>query len=187
LAKNIIRTRIKGNGMKAASSPSTEPNFYDMEYCLEDPSFIYDNKENQITPLMKISEISVSDTEMSAPIVTNSSNKTSKKKKKSVPNTYLSKLRSSSSSMNRPFSLESMAANIISPPATPEQSKGSVITQVPSSISVPLPASVSSDMDVVPDELHSGDVVFFEGNMFRYLDHLDLDEFMEAFHDNAYV
>lgn len=28
----IVRTRIKGNGIKAASSPETEPNFYKMEY-----------------------------------------------------------------------------------------------------------------------------------------------------------
>jgi hypothetical protein len=29
----MIRTRIKGTGIKAASSPDTEPNFYQMEYC----------------------------------------------------------------------------------------------------------------------------------------------------------
>jgi hypothetical protein len=29
----MVRTRVKGNGMKAASSPDTEPNFYAMEPC----------------------------------------------------------------------------------------------------------------------------------------------------------
>ena len=29
----MVRTRIKGNGSKAASSPATEPNFYKMEFC----------------------------------------------------------------------------------------------------------------------------------------------------------
>jgi len=36
LCKSMIRTRVKGNGSKAASSPSTEPNFYAMEPCLEE-------------------------------------------------------------------------------------------------------------------------------------------------------
>lgn len=31
----MIRTRVKGNGKKAASSPTTEPNFYAMEPCPE--------------------------------------------------------------------------------------------------------------------------------------------------------
>jgi hypothetical protein len=30
----MMRTRVKGNGSKAASSPTTEPNFYEMEPCL---------------------------------------------------------------------------------------------------------------------------------------------------------
>jgi hypothetical protein len=33
--KQMTRTRVKGNGSKAASSPSTEPNFYTMEPCYE--------------------------------------------------------------------------------------------------------------------------------------------------------
>jgi len=33
LCRRMIRTRIKGNGMKAAASPATEPNFYEMEFC----------------------------------------------------------------------------------------------------------------------------------------------------------
>lgn len=37
----MIRTRIKGNGMKAASSPNTEPNFYAMEYCFDDKCRYY--------------------------------------------------------------------------------------------------------------------------------------------------
>jgi len=35
LCKRMIRTRVKGNGCKAASSPATEPNFYKMEPCLD--------------------------------------------------------------------------------------------------------------------------------------------------------
>lgn len=34
LCIRMTRTRVKGNGSKAASSPATEPNFYNMEYCL---------------------------------------------------------------------------------------------------------------------------------------------------------
>ncbi len=36
LCKRMVRTRVKGNGSKAASSPSTEPNFYAMEPCREE-------------------------------------------------------------------------------------------------------------------------------------------------------
>jgi len=36
LCKRMVRTRVKGNGSKAASSPSTEPNFYAMEPCYEE-------------------------------------------------------------------------------------------------------------------------------------------------------
>lgn len=35
LCKRMVRTRVKGNGSKAASSPSTEPNFYVMKPCYE--------------------------------------------------------------------------------------------------------------------------------------------------------
>eukprot|EP00529_Nitzschia_sp_RCC80_P018815 CAMPEP_0113496968 /NCGR_PEP_ID=MMETSP0014_2-20120614/30390_1 /TAXON_ID=2857 /ORGANISM="Nitzschia sp." /LENGTH=514 /DNA_ID=CAMNT_0000390897 /DNA_START=444 /DNA_END=1988 /DNA_ORIENTATION=+ /assembly_acc=CAM_ASM_000159 len=33
LCSRMVRTRVKGNGSKAASSPATEPNFYRMEFC----------------------------------------------------------------------------------------------------------------------------------------------------------
>jgi hypothetical protein len=38
----MVRTRIKGNGMKAAASPSTEPDFYSMDYCYDE---VYKNTE----------------------------------------------------------------------------------------------------------------------------------------------
>ena len=37
LAADMARTRVKGNGMKAASSPETEPDFYAMEPCDVEP------------------------------------------------------------------------------------------------------------------------------------------------------
>jgi hypothetical protein len=33
LCRSMIRTRIKGTGIKASSSPDTEPDFYQMEHC----------------------------------------------------------------------------------------------------------------------------------------------------------
>jgi hypothetical protein len=36
MCRHMARTRVKGNGIKAASSPHTEPNFYMMEYCVEE-------------------------------------------------------------------------------------------------------------------------------------------------------
>jgi hypothetical protein len=35
LCRSMTRTRVKGNGSKAASSPATEPNFYIMDPCYE--------------------------------------------------------------------------------------------------------------------------------------------------------
>jgi hypothetical protein len=43
LCRCIIRTRIKGNSVKSPTSPSTEPNFYVMEYCTEDGASMQDN------------------------------------------------------------------------------------------------------------------------------------------------
>lgn len=33
LCQKMVRTRVKGTGVKAAASPETEPDFYRMEYC----------------------------------------------------------------------------------------------------------------------------------------------------------
>jgi hypothetical protein len=33
LCRHMVRTRVKGNGMKAASNPQQEPNFYEMSPC----------------------------------------------------------------------------------------------------------------------------------------------------------
>ena len=42
LCKQMTRTRVKGNGSKAASSPATEPNFYSMEPCYEQEAALMD-------------------------------------------------------------------------------------------------------------------------------------------------
>eukprot|EP00934_Nitzschia_sp_Nitz4_P002717 Nitzschia sp. Nitz4//scaffold54_size114964//21447//22593//NITZ4_003838-RA/size114964-augustus-gene-0.1-mRNA-1//1//CDS//3329554312//2707//frame0 len=38
LCSGMMRTRVKGNGSKAASSPATEPDFYSMEPCVDTSS-----------------------------------------------------------------------------------------------------------------------------------------------------
>jgi len=46
LCQRMQRTRIKGNGMKAAASPSTEPRFYEMKHCPEDAvSFLQESSD----------------------------------------------------------------------------------------------------------------------------------------------
>jgi len=40
LCRRMVRTRVKGTGTKAASSPTTEPNFYAMEPCPESAQFV---------------------------------------------------------------------------------------------------------------------------------------------------
>lgn len=44
LCRRMVRTRVKGNGMKAASNPQNEPNFYAMEECKS----IYDDEDSPI-------------------------------------------------------------------------------------------------------------------------------------------
>lgn len=132
LARNITRTRIKGNGMKAASSPSTEPNFYAMEFC--------------------------EDREDLPPIVQKSVDKTSFPKMERI-------------------SLASVASNVnlISPPSSPGASPSLQIFLEP------------PDEDPLSSSLHSGDEAFFEGHKFRYLDHLDLEDYYDVFTDGAMV
>jgi hypothetical protein len=176
LAKRIIRTRIKGNGMKAASSPNTEPNFYAMEHCYDGQDHPYKDEPEMVRS--KPSEVSVTETEPST---------LHKSEPEKVSSTSLSSLPKHS------FSLQSLVANIVSPPTSPDQVRSGVITQVPSSISVPLPSCSSPvndtmyDSDYALDEPHTGDAVFFEGHKFRYLDHLDLDDFMDVYTETACV
>jgi hypothetical protein len=51
LCTRMNRTRVKGNGMKAASSPNTEPNFWTMEPCLEAVNENDDDENNNKIPL----------------------------------------------------------------------------------------------------------------------------------------
>jgi hypothetical protein len=83
LCRCMVRTRVKGNGMKAASSPDTEPNFYAMEPCVEDPH----HEPREAMGIMIESDV----------VMSNKSNNTTSSTRTSRP----SRSRNSSSSSSR--------------------------------------------------------------------------------------
>jgi len=155
LVSHLTRTRVKGNGMKAASSPETEPNFYDMEPCFS---------ERFQPPDIKESSSNIDD--MCARIIFD-------KEDVSFPWKALQ-------SANGAFPLRSLLAappKAVSPDSSPRQP----LANISSFVDLPLYGTIPPLMpDYVTesdfDDPHTGDEVLFEGQSFRYLDHLDIDE-----------
>jgi len=165
----MVRTRVKGNGMKAASSPETEPNFYDKEPC----PIKYDTMDQD--------DAASDDDRDPPPFLT-------------IPDVTPScgaETESSSESTETPTT-----PAVVSLPSSPQQGNKTTISrlQVPSDISfeVLMPAvqglvdDDDDEEDIDDDDgqdfdgehsdflPHSGDEVFFEGSKFRYLDHIDI-------------
>jgi hypothetical protein len=189
LAKQIVRTRIKGNGMKAASSPSTEPNFYVMDFC--------DGTTTSVPNTVKVctvnsegvdeSEVKYGMQDISEPI------------KAETFVRFPDWVTEISTGLPEPL------PKLISPPSSPHQASKPYNTVSSNSFGMSSVDSVSNFLShpfrstrtseefptltsfddnfasieeswVVADEPHTGDEVFFEGNKFRYLDHIDFEE-----------
>jgi hypothetical protein len=189
LAKQIVRTRIKGNGMKAASSPSTEPNFYVMDFC--------DGTTTYVPNTVKVctvnsegvdeSEVKYGMQDISEPI------------KAETFVRFPDWVTEISTGLPEPL------PKLISPPSSPHQASKPYNTVSSNSFGMSSVDSVSNFLShpfrstrtseefptltsfddnfasieeswVVADEPHTGDEVFFEGNKFRYLDHIDFEE-----------
>jgi hypothetical protein len=155
----MTRTRVKGNGMKAASNPKSEPIFYDMKYCpvaLEQVTNAQETNDSWSEYSMEI--------ENESPIVG---------VKADAPKT--------------PKTTWTAKPNIVTPVPSPRQSLDLSMQKptpmfpfdmfdtslIPSTIMID--DSFSFSVVSEDNEPQSGDEVFFEGRMFRYLDHLDLD------------
>ena len=151
----MVRTRVKGIGMKAASSPATEPNFNLYPTC-------------PVQGPLKSCRRGDNDDEASM-----ASHKTEER----VNSNTCHDKDSSEDEYNMPN-----LPNIISPPESPVMSSASIV-QVPDLLPSCLldVAKEQEDDNVVLDSImpHTGDEVFFEGQQFCYLDHLDLDDIQE--------
>ena len=142
----MVRTRVKGIGMKAASSPATEPNFYLYPSCpAEGP--------------LKMQEEDDEEDNDDETVATD-------KTEEHVNNT-------TDSFMNDYVDVCMTIPNIVSPPESPIISSTSIVQVMPDLMPSCLLEIAAEELESMP---HTGDEVFFEGLSFRYLDHLDLDD-----------
>ena len=182
LCRQMVRTRIKGNGMKAASSPSTEPNFYTMSFC-----------EGEGVELNHVN------------CAVESGNDNHSDSGGSVMETTIDVPTSLTMSplmieQVDPLFPESEFPALVSPDSSPRQSsqKRRVSMDYPDLLLMPpnlkdrhgdcfptlTPSTSASDCS--DDDLtlpSSGDPVYFEGHMFRYMDHLDLHSSIQEPYD----
>jgi hypothetical protein len=181
LCRHMVRTRVKGNGMKAASSPNTEPNFYMMEYCVKGD-----------TPLDAITSYPETDDMDYDGSSVNQTN--------GIPYLFIPEVVTPDRSWSS--SPPSSPARV-TPHTTPKQNCRAMMDCSSSFLSLPIlpqafgfdrfpalmPSSTASSTDSegeyeAPLTLPlSGDPVFFEGHMFRYMDHVDLEDYEDPFVD----
>lgn len=186
MCRHMVRTRVKGNGMKAASSPHTEPNFYMMEYCVEE------NTSADAIP-------SDPEADEYMDYVGSSVDQTN-----SIPHLFIPAMVTSEmvTPDNSTSSSTPSSPARITPHSTPMQSSRAMMDCSSSFLSLPIlpqdfgedcfPAlmPMSSDSSTDSDDEYepltlplSGDPVFFEGHMFRYMDHVDLQSYEDPFVD----
>jgi hypothetical protein len=174
LCKRMIRTRVKGTGVKAAASPSTEPNFYDMEPCLEECHEGHQEVDIQSLPVVKSSKSLPGDAPMNLwmlPTV--------------IPDEassleYLSSSDSEEDSDNLPSTpMRELPDRMPSAPWSPqaviselEASVAEISKDQPIRCSLPVEELFESNFDDFANVMlcHSGDEVVFEGQRFHYLD-----------------
>jgi hypothetical protein len=186
----MLRTRVKGNGSKAASSPSTEPNFYDMEPCLagETPQVATSCvKEEECSPFIQKDEIEKdlvrADTPENMIIDYNAT-------LGEDPITPVSEATSFWDGNDENdlgvIDLEKVASTTearftcLPPVVTPGETTVRRIVSSDTERCPPLLPLVSSIEHTSRyeqvDEIHSGDQVFFEGLPFHYLEMKDIEE-----------
>ena len=169
LCRFMVRTRVKGIGMKAASSPATEPNFNLYPTCpVKGPL--------QTTTSCRGGNNHDDDDASAA----------SHKTQEHVVNRHT--CHDDQDDDDDEYNMSNIP-NIISPPESPVMSSASLV-QVPDLLPSCLlnVAAVNKDEQQDDDNVmvmdstimpHTGDEVFFEGQQFCYLDHLDLDDIQE--------
>ena len=196
LCKRMVRTRVKGNGSKAASSPSTEPNFYVMEACQEtdiphrvrDMSDEFSEDEASVRPFDLPLDHGTLEEEDDNRLCSNSvvmMTEDSVEFTREVPSLFLAsvtpphRIGRSGSICSATSSVENRPSlPIVSPVesrtlVSPPRSKKQLL-----SLSIPPPLPSVEDDDSFQrhmDDLHSGDQVYFEGLPFHYLETKDVE------------
>jgi hypothetical protein len=155
----MVRTRVKGNGMKAASSPDTEPNFYAMEPCVEDHHHHEPRQEMMIeSDIVMSNDIPESSTRTTTTTTTSSSSRS----RRSTSTSRARKSKSSSSAMfpsleqavavelDEMYSNEEEATDMLKAP--PDKDEDATMDVMDESCSIMPHVSFSSDfpiMDIV--------------------------------------
>jgi hypothetical protein len=204
LCKLMVRTRVKGNGSKAASSPATEPNFYMMESCYNKESASRDEQSgflreglnmilDEIPDIKETDEVLVSEMLSDEDIVL-------------LPQEIvINDTDDASADVNMSAADETMQSYITTPSTTPELcSTLDAIDVPPLSLSFSMfsflpavsPETTTSRPRLSPrhstqllaslsipfelpghlDLIHSGDKILFEGLPFHYLETKDIED-----------
>ena len=201
LCKTMVRTRVKGNGSKAASSPATEPNFYTMEPCHERPDD--GNREEMTHMILDIPDLCEKEPlscEMlddegivitpHGPSTISSSNSVDKTTEEQSTDDLLvlpSEVVSHSfivedDSRGRSTSFDSMETPYVSastsglPIVSPTESRPVFSIPHPDVNRMLTTLSIPTDMPAFLPEVHSGDQIFFEGLPFHYLETKDIED-----------
>jgi hypothetical protein len=195
----MARTRIKGNGSKAASSPATEPNFYVMESChnkeesasreeqsgflreglnmiLDDIPDITDTDEVLVSEMLSDEDtVLLPQEETSATVLLMRSCIT-------TPSTTPQQLSSALDAIDDvlpPISLSSSMSSLLPGVVSPETKAQRTLVSPPLSpeelASLSIPIERRSPAPLL-DMIHSGDKILFEGLPFHYLETKDIED-----------
>lgn len=194
----MVRTRVKGNG-KAASSPATEPNFYEMETCDVDAVMSYPAQDPAHDPADMGNEDSVASYNNNEDVLMSPEAEGSKLgpsfedlMKVDIPHPSLLGMLLPSGIEVLPLTRSVSGEPPISPILSEKRHGYRMVDSTTSndiicngSDLIPMtttPVSVDSDME---EEPHSGDCLFFEGLKFRYLDRLNVDTEEDPLFDSS--
>jgi hypothetical protein len=161
----MIRTRVKGTGVKAAASPATEPNFYDMQPCLDESGLENLEAVIQTLPTKKLSEVSSGDSSMNLwmlPTLIPDESSDSEDDVDSPPASPRQVMPDCAPSA--PWSPQAVVSEL--------EASLSEVGQLTSRCSSPLGSFLENSFDETVNVLlcHSGDEIMFEGQRFHYLD-----------------
>lgn len=153
LCERMNRTRIKGNGMKAVPSPSTEPDFYKMPYC---PALTTNHTDDVIKSLNIKPESAIAGNTSLASLF------------RYQPRASIV----STSSHEPPSPIGSDHKLVI-------ESHSDYVSSIRNCLDAPVPQIKTlkgNERYACTTSLHDGDLAFFEGQQFRYLEMSDDEE-----------
>lgn len=145
LCSNMARKKIKGTRVRKAMVPGSEPNFYEMPF-MESTETTSTPRRTQRSPPIKTTDI-----------------RSPKKKSETT-------MRSQVTETPTKHPYESMCSPS-TPPLTPEKARPQPVTPDHCSSSSSAKPIVAALDGLLSEDTATGDLVFFEGKPFHYLDH----------------